>query len=208
MSIPPHPLPPQHVLVGVDTSHQAHEALRWACHLLKHRLPATTLHLVAVAEPVPTPFPLPLPLLMGGVPVDAMRPFATSHAAKNLSAAASAASAASAPWPPEETLLRAAHHVVLRAAADAVTLLRDDHPRIVKQAVPSQGSVAVAGAERVSGALLRYVQEHEIGLVVVGSRGLGSVQRGVQALMGTGSTSLALARHAEVPVVIVRSLRG
>ena len=50
---------------------------------------------------------------------------------------------------------------------------------------PAHLTVAAAAGH----ALVDYARDHEIDLVVVGSRGLGALKRSLMSMMGLGSTS-------------------
>jgi nucleotide-binding universal stress UspA family protein len=61
------------------------------------------------------------------------------------------------------------------------------------------GSMPGAIGERVA----EYAREMGADVVVVGSRGLGAVRRGLGTLVGMGSVSDAIAHQCKVPVLIV-----
>ncbi|KAK9811329.1 hypothetical protein WJX72_001929 [[Myrmecia] bisecta] len=87
----------------------------------------------------------------------------------------------------------------LKQSADLVALLGVHPDKLHKQVV-----TAIPGAAGVAKAVLEYAQEHHAGLLVVGSRGLGSVKRCVYSFMGLGSVSDFCATHSACPVAFVR----
>ena len=62
-----------------------------------------------------------------------------------------------------------------------------------------------AGGGDVAETITAYVASKRADLVVVGSRGIGSLQRSVLTLVGLGSVSEYLARHVDAPLLLVRT---
>jgi nucleotide-binding universal stress UspA family protein len=62
-----------------------------------------------------------------------------------------------------------------------------------------------AGGGNVAETIAAYVASKRADLVVVGSRGIGSLQRSVLTLVGLGSVSDYLARHVDAPLLLVRT---
>lgn len=60
-------------------------------------------------------------------------------------------------------------------------------------------------SSEVGNAVNHYAQTHNADAVIVGSRGLGSTARSLLGLVGLGSVSDYLVRHAAVPVVVHKS---
>ena len=62
-----------------------------------------------------------------------------------------------------------------------------------------------AGGGNVAETIAAYVASKRADLVVVGSRGIGSLRRSVLTLVGLGSVSDYLARHVDAPLLLVRT---
>lgn len=60
-------------------------------------------------------------------------------------------------------------------------------------------------SSEVGNAVNHFASTHHADAVVVGSRGLGSTARSLLGLVGLGSVSDYLVRHATVPVVVHKS---
>lgn len=60
-------------------------------------------------------------------------------------------------------------------------------------------------SSEVGNAVSHYAVSHNADALVVGSRGLGSTARSLLGLVGLGSVSDYLVRHATVPVVVHKS---
>lgn len=82
----------------------------------------------------------------------------------------------------------------------AKEVARDSAHRLTALGISADARTADEGTVPMT--LMSYLRRHATDLVVIGSRGLGSV-------MGTllGSTARALARHSPVPVLVVRGRR-
>lgn len=124
---------------------------------------------------------LPPPLLSGGIP-----PFAATAAALSTF----------------ETQLAAAKErarAALAAARDAaVGGLGVDEARVKVHVLPSTG-----GASGASASLAAWAHSRHADLVVVGARSMGGAARALAPLVGLGSVSDALIKHAHAPAVAV-----
>mmetsp|Transcript_24578 Transcript_24578/g.46621 ORF Transcript_24578/g.46621 Transcript_24578/m.46621 type:complete len:86 (+) Transcript_24578:562-819(+) len=58
---------------------------------------------------------------------------------------------------------------------------------------------------KVGPAVVKYAEDIKADLVVVGSRGLGSIKRKIMGLIGLGSVSDYLVHHLHCPAVVVKS---
>ncbi|GBF97957.1 hypothetical protein Rsub_10630 [Raphidocelis subcapitata] len=178
---PPLPSPDKHrvVVLAVDDSVHSSHALDWAAAHVTD--PRDELHVVCVALPAPYPVS---PILDE-----------TSATVAAVEASEWRDSAARS--------LSYARELAERAAARAAEAGRSARGRVVARALAPEG-----GAGDVGAALVGYAGSVQADLVVVGSRGMGSVKRSVMGFGGLGSVSDYLVHHLSTPVLVVKGEAG
>lgn len=88
-----------------------------------------------------------------------------------------------------------------RLKQDAQKLL-DDQAELAREAGGNVAGVHLRTGRRADEEVINLAEEIEADMIVVGSRGSGTISRAI-----IGSDSESIVRHADVPVLVVRSPR-
>lgn len=89
---------------------------------------------------------------------------------------------------------------ILRRAAESAQIHYGIHKdRLELHALPGAG-----GASGVAESVVEYARAKKVDLVIVGSRGMGSLKRSLMSFVGLGSVSDYVLHHCPAPVMVVR----
>ena len=171
--------PQQHVLIAVDPSQASRHAASWA---LRHGLlPAGAR--IALVSVVPSPPLAPMAPGIAGV--------------GGLTSTAGVAE-----YEKEWQANKAVHREALTDVQEM--LVKGGCVVSPDDCVLLDGDGAGGGA--VGDPLIGWAKAHGVDHVVVGSRGLSALKRGIYSLIGLGSVSDHLVRHAPCPITVVPHL--
>lgn len=164
------------ILIAVDESQTSRRALGWALsHIF---LPNDEVHLITVLPPI----------AYGVYPV---APVAT----------AAGVAAVSRQWEAQKKHDEDVAKDTLKAAVK----LACSKYKLPRTAVHTHGLPAAGGASGVAESLVEYANSRGADVLVVGSRGMGSLKRSLMSLVGLGSVSDYCLHHSNCPVLVVRS---
>ncbi|KAF8068226.1 hypothetical protein HT031_001912 [Scenedesmus sp. PABB004] len=161
------------VLVAVDGSKHGTDALLWSARQLWRE--GVSLDVVTVLPPV----------AMNVYPV---APVAT----------AAAVAAVTHQWEAQKVADEAHATEILRAAvAEALDA------GVTKSCLHAHALPAAGGASGVGDSIVEFAKAKGVDVVVIGSRGLGSIQRSLMSFVGLGSVSDYVIHQLHVPVLVV-----
>ncbi|CAG9463042.1 unnamed protein product [Pedinophyceae sp. YPF-701] len=172
---------PANVVIAVDDSKGAQRAIEWA---LSHALQAgDTVHLACVLAPEAVSIPPSGPVSAPGAFV--AWEYAHESQRKQEEEAASA-------------VLRGAIQTVRDAFPAPHGSASESSVTIRARMLPGHG-----GASGVGESIVEYAHDNKATLVVLGCRGLGTLKRGLMALVGLGSVSDYAVARLHCPVAVI-----
>eukprot|EP00241_Pyramimonas_parkeae_P011461 CAMPEP_0114251770 /NCGR_PEP_ID=MMETSP0058-20121206/15459_1 /TAXON_ID=36894 /ORGANISM="Pyramimonas parkeae, CCMP726" /LENGTH=210 /DNA_ID=CAMNT_0001365617 /DNA_START=88 /DNA_END=720 /DNA_ORIENTATION=- len=182
------------VLITVDGSDHSEHAVAWAASHVTQ--PLDHVHLVTALVPDANP--------STGNHSDAPRPCSPDSEVK---APENWPADARAKWEHGIAERVSQANEMLRKYADMLFAGRNrdtriHNPYIDKDSITTQ---VIMDVSKVGPAVVKYAEDIKADLVVVGSRGLGSIKRKIMGLIGLGSVSDYLVHHLHCPAVVVKS---